>query len=308
MATHAGLTRTSHLNVNCTDLERSLHFYRDLLGLRPLVHTTTDPQPGRALGLDGDVQWDAWLLGDDRGFDGVAIDLLEWKTPLPGGRPAKHQNAPGFSRFALLVSDLDRLHRALTDAGVECASPPAESRFGKTASESSRIVLCKDPDGTTIELVASGSDRVGHVHVNCRNLVRSRAFYEEVLGLTAVYHSTPPPQPGAPFGLDGDILTEGWSFADPRGAGSFVIDLVEWKEPRTSGTAYPRANHLGIYRLAFLVQDLDGFYERLQTREVRCASAPQALRVGAELPVLQVLLCFDPDGAALEFIEDPVPS
>lgn len=305
MIAELGLKRISHLNVNCTSLERSLHFYCDLLGLVRLVHTTADPQPGAALGFAGDVVWDAWLCCDARGYDGVAIDLLEWKTPRPTGRPHSAANAPGFSRIALTVCDLDARYRALVEAGIECLSPPVESRFGTGPRDTSPIVLCRDPDGTTIELVGGRSDRLAHVHVNCSDLARSRAFYEDALGLACVYHSTPPAQPGLPFGIAGEISTEGLSFADPRGAESFVVDLVEWKKPRGAGACYSSANHVGIYRLAFIVRDLDGFYEHLQTRGVRCASAPHHLRVGENLPTLLVFLCFDPDGAALEFIQDP---
>ena len=34
-----GVSRVFHLNVNCSDLERSLGFYRDLLGLTQGAHT-----------------------------------------------------------------------------------------------------------------------------------------------------------------------------------------------------------------------------------------------------------------------------
>src|SRR5688500_5400653 len=73
-----GVSRVFHLNVNCSNLERSLIFYRDLLGLTAGVRTAPEkPQPGGAFGLD-QAQSDAWILYDQRGMDGVAIDLLEW--------------------------------------------------------------------------------------------------------------------------------------------------------------------------------------------------------------------------------------
>src|SRR5688572_4353841 len=56
-----------HVNVNCSELSRSLPFYERLIGLRPLVHTNPPPQDGAGFGLAGEVQWDAHLLYDARG-------------------------------------------------------------------------------------------------------------------------------------------------------------------------------------------------------------------------------------------------
>ena len=69
--------RIFHVNVNCTDLERSRRFYADALGLDAAVRTTPDrAQPGAAFGLDT-ARWDAWVLVGANGFDGGAVDLLE---------------------------------------------------------------------------------------------------------------------------------------------------------------------------------------------------------------------------------------
>ena len=53
-----GVTRVFHLNVNCSDLERSLRFYRDLLGLTEGAHTVSPEQDGSAFGLET-AAWDA---------------------------------------------------------------------------------------------------------------------------------------------------------------------------------------------------------------------------------------------------------
>src|SRR5262245_45997703 len=65
-----------HVNVNCSDLARSLAFYRDQVGLAPLSHTAPGPQDGAGFALAGKVRWDAWLLHDARGQAGPALDLL----------------------------------------------------------------------------------------------------------------------------------------------------------------------------------------------------------------------------------------
>src|SRR6187431_395705 len=107
-----GASRIFHVNVNCSDLERSLAFYRDVLGLQQGAHTQPgEPQPGDAFGLDT-AQWDAWILTGDNGYDGVALDLLEWQVPPPVGSPPA-ANRLGFSRLGLVTRDVDGLHERL---------------------------------------------------------------------------------------------------------------------------------------------------------------------------------------------------
>src|SRR3954468_3347076 len=100
-------SRVFHLNVNCSNVERSLAFYRDLLGLTQGAHTAPEtPQPGAAFGLD-EAQWDAWILYDERGLEGMAIDLLQWQVPPPTGTPYPSANMPGLARIGITTSDID---------------------------------------------------------------------------------------------------------------------------------------------------------------------------------------------------------
>ncbi len=118
--------RLHHVTVLVSDLERSLAFYRELLGL--------EPDPGRPdLGYPG-----AWLeIGD-----GTQIHLMQLPNPDPiEGRPAH----VGRDRHAaLLVEDLDALEARLRRAGIPCT----RSRSGR------RALFCRDPDGNGWEFVA----------------------------------------------------------------------------------------------------------------------------------------------------------
>src|SRR4051812_49256742 len=88
--------RIFHVNVNCADLATSRAFYVQQAGLAEGVRTTpAGVQSGDAFGLDR-AQWDAWILVGDAGFEGGAIDLLEWKEPAPAGS-APAPSDPGFA-------------------------------------------------------------------------------------------------------------------------------------------------------------------------------------------------------------------
>jgi catechol 2,3-dioxygenase-like lactoylglutathione lyase family enzyme len=149
--------RIFHVNVNCSDLETSLAFYRDRAGLAASVRTTPrHPQAGAAFGLET-AQWDAWIMSGG-GPDEVVLDLLEWKVPRPS-----HPRDPGGFRRLRVGAYPDSL----------------------LASEEA-----VDPDGTALEIVARDGPRVAGVVVGCSDLGASQAFYRDVLGLSSSGTST----------------------------------------------------------------------------------------------------------------------
>jgi len=180
-----GVSRVIHINANCTDLERSLGFYRDLLGLEPGAHTVPEPQEGAAFGLER-AQWDAWILNDARGFGaGIALDLLEWQVPRPEGAPYPAANHLGFGRLGFTHPDIAGLYDRLVAAGVECTGAPHDVALEGTPPM--QAFICTDPDGIFVEFVTGRPDQAGSqlsfVAVNCSDLDRSLEFYVDVMGM-----------------------------------------------------------------------------------------------------------------------------
>lgn len=297
-----------HVNVNCSNLERSLRFYRDVLGLRPFSHTRPLPQEGRGFGLDGAVQWDAVLLHDSRGLAGPAVDLLEWKQPPPAGSPYPEANHLGWFRLCLGHPDLASLQQQLLASGVSCVSAPQEVPIDPDRGLSARFFCCRDPDGTMLEFMElGGAPRLLHANVNCSDLAHSAEWYRRVLGLEVIGRSRPGPVSGEGLGLDGRVEWNAEFLTVPGRADSFVIDLLEWHRPRPMGRPYAAANHLGLYRLAFLVEDVRACHDELRRLGVD-SGAPVWLDMGPDIPIdgLWALFFADPDGSCLELIQRPV--
>jgi catechol 2,3-dioxygenase-like lactoylglutathione lyase family enzyme len=301
------ILRIVHGNVNCSDLERSLAFYRDFVGLEPVQRTHPEPQDGSGFGMRGDVQWDAWMMSDGRWPNGTVIDLLEWKQPAPVGVPAAAANHLGMFRVCLSVPDLDALYERARADGVPCLSPPADVPIQSEHAASVRALFTRDPDGTLVEFIEQPGNeraRLVHVNVNCSELAHSRAWYERVLGLEVRGGSAPGPIAGEAFGFAGSCEYEA-SFLFAKDGG-FAVDLLEWKRPAPVGAPYASANHLGLYRLAFLVADARASWEELARLGVECPE-PVLLDMGPGIPVDGVWAVFfpDPDGTCLELIESP---
>lgn len=133
-----------HSGIVVKDMESSLHFYRDLLGLK--VSKQMDEQGGyidRVLGLRGVKVTTVKLAAEDGGM----IELLYF-----GSHQDKSQNCEiyrkGLTHIALTVDNLDSEYKRLSAAGVAFISPPQLSPDG-----SAKVAFCKDPQGVFVELV-----------------------------------------------------------------------------------------------------------------------------------------------------------
>lgn len=106
-----------HVSLNVSDTERSLSFYRDVLGMAML------PRPD--FGFGG-----AWL---DAG-NGRQVHLIEAEVPANHGQ-----------HVAFRVTDVDAVVSSLRAAGCEVPDPKAVAATGL------RQTFTRDPDGNLLE-------------------------------------------------------------------------------------------------------------------------------------------------------------
>jgi len=136
-----------HTGVVVKDLESSLAFYRDLLGLELVARSfEKGPYIENVVGIPGAVvEWVKLKTPD-----GYIVELLQYHSH-PDGSPhseAARSNRLGCSHLAFTVTDIGALIGTLTRKGFRCNSEPQTSPDGKV-----RIVYAHDPDGTILELV-----------------------------------------------------------------------------------------------------------------------------------------------------------
>jgi catechol 2,3-dioxygenase-like lactoylglutathione lyase family enzyme len=293
--------RLFHANVNCTDLERSRRFYVDGLGLDAGAHTAPESaQSGAAFGLDR-ARWDAWILVGRRGFEGGAIDLLEWQEPPPTGAPPARLHEQGFQRIAVLVPDLDRAIAGARACGGTVWSEPFV--HNDDANGSMRLVFVSDPDGTAVELIEGGGPQLSVVAVTCADLARSRAFYSS-LGMQEVASFASERDDGTHMRIDGPVAMEEVVLAAPGGGDVFLI-LVGFRTPAVVEVPLRPAHALGLWRAAFLVPDLDAAVAGLAGLGIATLSEPAAMAMGPGLPDLRFVCFRGPDDEVLELIEQP---
>lgn len=114
----------NHFNFNVLDLERSITFYKDALGLVPVSQKEAD-----------DGSFTLVYLGD--GVSAFTLELTWLKD-----RTEPYDLGEGEFHLAFTVPDMDAAHRKHQDMGCICFENPAMG-----------IYFIEDPDGYWIEIV-----------------------------------------------------------------------------------------------------------------------------------------------------------
>jgi catechol 2,3-dioxygenase-like lactoylglutathione lyase family enzyme len=109
-----------HVSVTVADLDRSLAFYRDLLGLR--VREAGEEDGGQMATIVGFPRV-RFRYADVEIGDGRILELLQYLEPA--GTPIAQRTCdPGSGHIAFLVEDIDQTYAELVGAGVTVRSAP----------------------------------------------------------------------------------------------------------------------------------------------------------------------------------------
>jgi glyoxylase I family protein len=155
-----------HVNINCSNLERSLEFYK-LIGFKELLDFNKapnmfatkkideqkppiEPGLGPALGLPEGSRGRARLLvlGDDP--RATRIDLIEWVEPRAEGKPYLHLAHLGIARICFKVKDAWKAYEELKAKGIAPFTEPHETGLGGSRQI---FFCCYDSDGTVLEFM-----------------------------------------------------------------------------------------------------------------------------------------------------------
>ena len=137
-----------HTGITVTNLERSLAFWRDVLGFE-LSHRAhqTGELAAEITGVPG-AEISLAVLKTPTGHK---IELLEYFAPADRKHFAPRPCDVGSVHIALTVDDLDAVLSAIGPFGWKVAGEPQTLTSGPNAGR--RVVCVRDGDGTTIEFM-----------------------------------------------------------------------------------------------------------------------------------------------------------
>jgi len=125
-----------HITIICSNAQRTIDFYTQVLGLRFIKKTVNFDDPGSY----------HLYFGNEVGQPGSVITFFEWP-----GAPKGHPGIGGTHHFALIVEDYNGLlqwKRRLVDLGLLVEGPLDRHYF--------KSIYFNDPDGTILEIATRG--------------------------------------------------------------------------------------------------------------------------------------------------------
>lgn len=134
----------NHVGISVVNLERSVSFYRDLLGMEVIVETTFEGERySTILGLKEANGKVAFLKSGS-----TQLELFEFSNPNPMSAPPDRPVCDhGITHFCIEVGDIDRAYEQLRRAGVVFHCPPL------VFSRDTKATYARDPDGNVFELL-----------------------------------------------------------------------------------------------------------------------------------------------------------
>ena len=131
------------LALTVSDLERSVQFYRDVLGMEEVkTVTVSDEKAAASASSELGVHFRIFSLGP------LALKLVEVQKE-PRQTQGLVDDYLGVRYIAFVVEDLDATHAELEERGVDFLSPIMPSEPENSVE---RLVFFRDPDGNLLEL------------------------------------------------------------------------------------------------------------------------------------------------------------
>jgi catechol 2,3-dioxygenase-like lactoylglutathione lyase family enzyme len=138
-----------HVGIAVADLDRSIAFYRDLLGFSVRER---DEITGGQLALVTGVSGGRVRIADLEFGDGRTLELLQYLAPVGAAvRPRPFDG--GSTHIGFQVADLGAIYRRLQAAGAVTRSAPITLADAGPYWSGATVIHVLDPDGVTVELV-----------------------------------------------------------------------------------------------------------------------------------------------------------
>lgn len=133
-----------HTGIVVTNLEASLHFYRDFLGFQIVKQMEETGDYIDNISSLRNVKVTTVKMTSP---SGQVIELLKYHSH-PAEQKMREICEIGISHIAFTVGDLNVEYGRLKDKGIQFNSPPQLSPDGYA-----KVTFCRAPEGTLIELV-----------------------------------------------------------------------------------------------------------------------------------------------------------
>ncbi len=141
-----------HVGLTVSDIERSLAFYRDILGLQFQGEILMEEAETDALfGRKGCKARVAYLNGSEK-IDVPPVELIQFLDCDTKKQPGDLFTT-SISELCFYTDDIEEVYQRLCANHVECLSAPKNFDFTAAGFGKSKAFYFRDPDGIVLEMM-----------------------------------------------------------------------------------------------------------------------------------------------------------
>lgn len=146
------IKRIAHIGITITNLDRSIDFYENILGLKFQGEITMKGKEADFLFNKNNCEARIAYLNSTENSISPPVELIQFLNEEAKIDKAELDKT-SISEICFEVEDIDKTYKRLLNKGVQFLSEPQDFDFSKIGFGKSRAVYFRDPDGIILELI-----------------------------------------------------------------------------------------------------------------------------------------------------------
>ena len=143
-----------HVGLVVSDLDRSVSFYKDVLGLEYKGEILMSGEATDKLFNRPNASCRVAYLNGSNELMAPPVELIQFlDADVDKDKASLFKTS--IAEICFRVDNIDMVYKHLRECGVECLSEPQEFDFTKDGFSRSKAIYFKDPDGIILELMES---------------------------------------------------------------------------------------------------------------------------------------------------------
>lgn len=144
--------RIYHVGLVVSDLDRSIRFYRDLLGLEFQGEILMEGEATEKIFACPQCSARVAYLNGDSDYNMPPVELIEFQNKAVKTTPGQ-LFATSIAELCFYTDDIDAVYEKLLANQVECLSSPQDFDFTAQGFGKSKAFYFRDPDGIILEMM-----------------------------------------------------------------------------------------------------------------------------------------------------------
>lgn len=141
-----------HIGITVSDLDRSIAFYRDILGLEFQGEILMSGEETDKIFNRNNTKARLAYLNGAKNLQSPPVELIQF-IGTPVNKVESDLFNTSISELCFYTDDIDAVYNYLIENDVECISEPAYFDFTKEGFGKSKAFYFKDPDGIILEVM-----------------------------------------------------------------------------------------------------------------------------------------------------------